>query len=190
MKEDPGLLHFVIEDAGLDAGHLYFGIEKTCEAGWVITIDCDVGMAAVQQDAELSSGDGSLRIRNQIGGLDDGSHGDESAVRFGADHLFEAGARGHGKRTVAQECKLGVFDVRPEAFVHGPAHPNSVAGNELVHEGGVHINRRVTVLDEQVSFVGAVVGNGGLEVDRLVLTGLIVGEARGLLRCGNRARRL
>jgi hypothetical protein len=52
VKEDPGLLHFVIEDAGLDTGELDFGIEKVSEAGWVIAVDRDVGMAPVQQDAK------------------------------------------------------------------------------------------------------------------------------------------
>jgi hypothetical protein len=96
MKEDPGQLHFVVEDAGLDAGEFDFGIEKVSEARWVVAVDRDVGVAPVQQDAELSRGDGRLRTGSQVGRLDDGTHGDEPAIRFGADHLLEGGAHGSG----------------------------------------------------------------------------------------------
>jgi hypothetical protein len=53
MKEDAGLLHFVIEAAGLDAGYLYFGIEKVLDAGWVIAVDSDVDMPSVHEDAQF-----------------------------------------------------------------------------------------------------------------------------------------
>ena len=60
MQEDAGLLHFVIEAAGLDADYLYFGVEQVLDGGWVVAVDGSVDMPSVHEDAQFGRRDWRL----------------------------------------------------------------------------------------------------------------------------------
>ena len=60
MKQDAGLLHFVIEAAGLDADYLYFGVEQVLDGGWVVAVDGSVDMPSVHEDAQFGRRDWRL----------------------------------------------------------------------------------------------------------------------------------
>jgi len=147
-------------------------------------------MPALDQNAQFGGRDLCLRVGGKIGGLDHGPDGDKSAIGFGANHLVKAGLKGLGQRAVAQERDFGPFYKRTEAFMHSSIHADAIAGDKFVHGGGVHINRRILILDKEVFFIRAVVGDRGFEGDRWVLAGLRVSEESRSLQCRDLARRL
>jgi hypothetical protein len=91
---------------------------------------------------------------------------------------------------VAQERDFGPFYKRTETFMHSSMHADAIAWDKFVHGGGVRINRCILILNKEVFFIRAVVGDRGFEGDRLVLAGLGVGKANRSLQCRHLARLL
>ena len=71
--------------------------------------------------------------------------------------------------------------------MRGSAHHHAVAGHEPQTGGGLHIDGDVAILHKHGALIAAIVGDGGLELDRNMAAGLGVGEDVNVGQRGERA---